>query len=181
MLRKIFKIFAFILALVIALYFYLLSDYNPMFKNDDFIYLTKTLKNTKAEDLEEIVSLYNKINEKESHACSCETVLKMVNSYNYGNLLKKAIYISKIKKEFTPDICLKLVLLNYDFCFRNKGIHTATQFYFHKTVQELNEKEKLTIVAMLRNAALFNPIRNPKKLKERILIYQQILKQQEQK
>lgn len=176
MLKKILKIGVILFTICIALYFFLLNDYNPMFKNDDFVYLTKTLENTKAADLDDIVALYNKINEKEAHACPCETVLRMANSYNYGNLLKKSIYTLKIKKEFTADSCLKLEILNYDFGFRNKGIHTASQFYFNKTVQELNEKEKLTIVAMLRNAALYNPIRNPKKLEERILIYQQILK-----
>ncbi|MTH13983.1 transglycosylase domain-containing protein [Flavobacterium sp. LC2016-01] len=181
MLKKIFKIIVFIATILVALYIYLLSDYNPMFKKDDYVYLTKSLDNTKAEDLEPIIALYNKIHENESKGCSCEAVLKLVNSYNYGSLLKKAVYISKIKKEYGEDTCLKLELLNYDFCFRTIGIHNACQFYFHKTVGELNEKEKLTIVAMISNSALFNPIKNKKRVENKILMYQKILHQDKRK
>ena len=61
MLKKTTKNIALILILFFVVYNFLLSDFNPMFKNERFVYLTSALKETEKEDLKSIVEIYNKI------------------------------------------------------------------------------------------------------------------------
>ncbi|WP_256379777.1 MULTISPECIES: transglycosylase domain-containing protein [unclassified Flavobacterium] len=91
------------------------------------------------------------------------------------SLLKRALYLLKIKKEFSHDECLKFVLVHYDFGFDNIGIKDASKFYFKKDLEKLNEKQIITLVVIFRNSGLYNPIQNKKKLDAKVLLFEKIL------
>jgi len=72
MLKRTLKITLYTTIIIFLTYNYLLSDFNPMFKDEEFIYLTKKLKATEKEDLKFFIETYNKINknkkkQKEKH------------------------------------------------------------------------------------------------------------------
>lgn len=179
MLRKIFKIIALLLILLVVVYNLLLSDFNPMFNDEEFVYLTNSIKLTQKENLESIVVIYKKINGKKKRKswqrCPCEIATTYISPYRHGFSLTKSLYLKKIEREFTHDDCLKFELMNADLMNGNIGIKSAAKFYFGKSVEELNEKEKITFVVMLENPSLYNPLRRKEKVEEKVRQYQRIL------
>lgn len=174
--KKILKITATIFLSLFLIYKFLLSDFNPIFKSEEFVYLNNALKASQKENLKSITDIYKKIHEKAGDKrCSCEVSTRYIGPYRHGYSLTKKLYLLKIDKEFTEEQCLKFELLNTDFKYGNIGIKSASKFYFNKTVDQLNEVEKITFVAMLNNATLYNPIRNKEGLSNRVRLYQLIL------
>lgn len=157
-------------------YNFLLSDFNPMFKNEEFIYLTNALKESRKENFKSIIDIENKIYKVvKQRRCNCETVTTYIGPYRHGFSLTKKIYLLKIEKEFSNNECLKFQLLNYDFGNNNIGLKNASKFYFGKTIDRLNENEIITIVIMLENSSLYNPVRNKKGIRNKLLVYKRIL------
>jgi hypothetical protein len=178
MLRKTIKNIALIFVLLFVVYTFLLSDFNPMFKNERFVYLTSALKETEKEDLKSFVEIYNKIHKTvKERQCMCELATSHIGPNRHGFSLTKMIYTLKIEKEFTKNHCLKFGLLNYDFGYKNIGIKNASKFYFSKTIDALNEDEKITLVAMFENSSLYNPIRNKQFVINKVRLYKRILHQ----
>lgn len=155
---------------------FLISDYNPVFKNDEFVFLSKELKNTHNEDLKSIVDIQNKIYQKSKGSpCYCEDAANYIGPYRHGYSLTKLLYILKVKLKFTPDECLKFLLLNNNFGHGNKGIKEASTFYFKKDITQLNKKEKLTLLAVFKNPGLYDPIRNKEGVKNRVQVFERVL------
>lgn len=178
MLKKITKNIALILILLFVVYNFLLSDFNPMFKNERFVYLTSALKETEKEDLKSIVEIYNKIHKTvKQRQCICEFATSHISPNRHGFSLTKKIYTLKIEKDFSKNHCLKFGLLNYDFGYKNIGIKNASKFYFSKSIESLNEDEKITLVAMFENSSLYNPLRNKDFLMNKVRLYKRILHQ----
>ena len=179
MLKKIFKIIALLSILLVVVYNLLLSDFNPIFNNEEFVYLTNSIKSTQKEDLEAIIVIYNeldrKIKRKSWQSCPCEIATTYISPYRHGFSLTKNLYLKKIEREFSHDDCLKFELMNTDFMNGNIGIKSAAKFYFGKSVEELNEKEKITFIVMLKNPVLYNPLRRKEKVEEKVRLYQRIL------
>lgn len=174
--KKTLKITATILFSFFLIYKFLLSDFNPMFKSEEFVYLNNALKVNEKENLKPITDIYKKIHEKtKDKRCSCEVSTRYIGPYRHGYSLTKKIFLLKIEKEFTEEECLKFELLNTDFNYGNTGIKSASKFYFNKTVDQLNEVEKITFVAMLDNATLYNPIRNKAGVTNKVRLYQLML------
>ncbi len=179
MLKKSLKILlGFTIFLMISI-IYLLSDFNPIYKNEEFLFITKELKNAQKEDFQAFIFTYNKIYRKiKDPSCPCQNAANNIRTdIRNTSLLKRTLYWLKIKKEFSHDECLKFVLVHYDFGFDNIGIKDASKFYFKKDLEKLNEKEIITLVVMLRNSALYNPIRNKEKLDTKVILFEKILKQ----
>lgn len=178
MVKKVFKNIAIILILLFVVYNFLLCDFNPMFKNEKFVYLTSSLKGTEKENLKPILDIYNKIHKTVKERKSIyEIVTSHIGPNRHGFSLTKKIYTLKIEKDFSKDHCLKYELLNYDFGYKNIGIKDASKFYFGKTIDALNEDEKITIVAMLENSSLYNPLRNKEFVINKVRVYKKILHQ----
>ena len=174
MLKKTLKIIALVLIIFIVIYYLLLSDFNPMFKNEEFVYLTTKLKETEKEDLKFFVETYKKVNEKRKYRrCECEVPTTYIGPYRNGRSITKMIYVLKIEREFTKNECLKFQFLNADYLFGNKGIKDAAKFYFKKDLEELNEEEKLILVVMLENPSLYNPIRRKEKVMNKVRMYKE--------
>lgn len=55
----------------------------------------------------------------------------------------------------------------YDFVYQAVGIRSASRIYFDKEAKDLNIQESAVLVGMLKNAALYNPVRRPEMVKAR--------------
>ncbi|MCF6142560.1 transglycosylase domain-containing protein [Flavobacterium sp. K77] len=171
------KIIISIIIVLFAIYSFLLSDFNPIFKNEEFVYLTNSLKETRKENFKSIVEIYNEIHKTvKEKRCSCETATTFIGPYRHGYSLTKKLYLLKVEKEFSNNECLKFQLIHYDFGNGNIGVKNASKFYFGKTVEQLNEEEKIIIVVMLENSGLYNPLRNKTGVINKARIYQRILR-----
>lgn len=177
--RKTLKFIAFILLLFVIVYEFLMSDFNPMFENEDFVYLNNEIKEAQKEDLESIVMIYNRIHEKikrKRHGkCACEIATNYIGPYRHGISLTKKVYIKKIEREFTDDDCLKFELLHIEFANGSVGIIDAAKSYFGKTIEQLNEDEIIIFVVMLENPSLYNPLRAKEKVMNKVRIYKRVL------
>jgi len=174
--KKFIKVILLIIAFLFVGYQFMLSDYNPMFDDEDFVYLRNAIKESKKEDLQSITTLYTKISKSiKQRSCICEQATSFIGPYRHGRSLTKEIYLLKIEKEFSQTDCLKFVLLNNDYNNKIIGINDAAAFYFNKNVEELSADEQITIVIMLENSSLYNPLRNQVGIKRKLDIYKNIL------
>jgi penicillin-binding protein 1A len=150
-----------------------------MFKDEEFINLTNSIKEAQKENLQSTVEIYNKIHRniptKFGRRCSCEIATTYIGPYRHGFSLTKSLYLRKIEREFTHDDCLKFELMNSDFLQGNIGIKEAAKFYFNKTLNQLNEEEKIMFIVMLENASLYNPMRRKEKVEAKVRVYKALL------
>ncbi len=72
----------------------------------------------------------------------------------------------KIESSTTQKECLNWVLEIFDFNNGAKGINQASIKYFEKHISELNKREVASLIIIMKNPALYNPIRR-KELVER--------------
>ena len=175
--KKIFKFFIYTLILFVLAYNFLLSDINPMFKSNEFMYLTNSINEAKKEDLNSIVDIYNKIHKhipKKQKTCPCEKATSYIGSYRHGFSLAKFVYFLKIRDKFTSDDCLKLVFKQTEFLNNNIGIKNAAKFYFDKKIKNLNEEEKITLIVMMENPSLYNPKRRKEMVKDKVTLFQKL-------
>ena len=161
------------------LYNFLLSNYNGMFKDASFQELTKSIKTSKNENLENILKVYQKLyNDKsqiKNRNCPCENDSNYIGPYRHGFSFTKMIYKLKIEKEFTEENCLKFDFLNADYLYGNKGVKQASKYYFNKEIDELNEKEIINLILMLENPSLHNPKRERNITKTKIEFIQKYI------
>ncbi|MBF4493212.1 transglycosylase domain-containing protein [Flavobacterium sp. MR2016-29] len=187
MVKKYLKLFislVIILAITIA---YLLSDFTVMYKNEEFVDLTHKTKEAQKENLKAFTKIYEKINTKmKEQKCPCDRATDYIGPYRHGYSLTKLFYKLKIQREFTQTDCFKYLLLNTDFknfygdsTYKTFGVKEASEFYFNKKINKLNEKEVLTLIAMLQNPSLYDPIRNKKVVQSRVLLLEHMLHTQD--
>jgi len=69
------------------------------------------------------------------------------------------IIASKLEKTYTKHEILALYFNQYDFLNQAVGLKSASTIYFDKKVDELELHECAMLVGMLKNSALFNPLR----------------------
>lgn len=73
--------------------------------------------------------------------------------------IKEWIIACRIERLYTKDEIIALYLNQYDFINQAVGIKSAAQIYFNTTPQELTIDQSAMLVGMLKNAALYNPIK----------------------
>lgn len=74
---------------------------------------------------------------------------------------KEWITAIKIERQYTKEEILAMYLNKFNFIYGAYGIRAASEIYFGKPQDELNIEECATLIGMLKNPALFNPIRRP--------------------
>ncbi len=98
----------------------------------------------------------------------------------YGTLIvtkfKEWITAIKIEKRYTKEEILAMYLNKFNFIYGAYGIRAASEIYFGKPQNDLSIEESATLVGMLKNPALFNPIRRPDTVSYRRMV---VLKQME--
>jgi len=80
---------------------------------------------------------------------------------------KEWIIATRLERQYTKDEIIALYLNRYDFLNQAVGIRSAAQVYFGKSVVGLDLHESAMLVGMLKNSALYNPLRRPELVLER--------------
>jgi penicillin-binding protein 1A len=80
---------------------------------------------------------------------------------------KEWITAIKLEKSYTKEEIIAMYLNKFEFIYGAHGIHAAAQIYFGKDQRDLEWEEAATLVGMLKNPALFNPVRFPDRAKKR--------------
>ncbi len=90
--------------------------------------------------------------------------------------IKEWIIACQIERLYTKDEIIALYLNQYDFINQAVGIKSASQIYFNTTPQELNIEQSAMLVGMLKNAALYNPIKRDSLVKKRreVVLHQMV-------
>ena len=83
----------------------------------------------------------------------------------------------QLEKRYTKNEILTMYLNKYDFGYQADGIRSAAKIFFNKNSKELSIEESATLVGMLKNSSLYNPIRRPELVKKRRnIVFQQMLR-----
>ena len=72
---------------------------------------------------------------------------------------KEWIIASRLEGHYTKSEIITLYLNRYDFINQAVGIKSAANVYFNKDAKDLNIQESAMLVGMLKNSALYNPLR----------------------
>lgn len=80
---------------------------------------------------------------------------------------KEWIIAARLERFYTKGEIIALYLNRYDFLNQAVGIKSAADIYFDKKVGELNVQESAMLVGMLKNSALYNPLRREELVMQR--------------
>jgi penicillin-binding protein 1A len=72
---------------------------------------------------------------------------------------KEWIIASRLEGHYTKGEIMALYFNRYDFLNQAVGIRSAANVYFNKDTEDLNIQESAMLVGMLKNSALYNPLR----------------------
>lgn len=88
--------------------------------------------------------------------------------------LKEWITAVKLERSYTKEEILTMYLNKFNFIHGAYGVRSASEIYFGKTQDSLTIQEAATLVGMLKNPSLFNPISRPDTTKHRrmVVLYQ---------
>ncbi len=91
--------------------------------------------------------------------------------------LKEWIIAVQLEKSYTKEEILTMYLNKFDWVNLAVGIKSASEVYFSKPPNKLNIQESAMLVGMLKNPALFNPVkRDSLTLKRRNTVLHQMLR-----
>ncbi|WP_127845249.1 penicillin-binding protein 1A [Psychroflexus aestuariivivens] len=92
--------------------------------------------------------------------------------------VKEWVIAVRLEEQYTKEEIITMYLNKFDFLYQAVGIRSASRIYFSKEPEDLNIEESATLVAMLKNPILYNPIKE--KFKENSITRRnQVLKQME--
>ena len=83
---------------------------------------------------------------------------------------KEWITAVKLEKQYTKQEILAMYLNKFNFIYGAYGISAASEIYFGKNQKDLQIEEAATLIGMLKNPALFNPVRRPDTVMHRRMI-----------
>lgn len=83
---------------------------------------------------------------------------------------KEWITAVKIERQYTKEEILAMYLNKFNFIYGAYGISAASNTYFSKNQEDLSTEEAATLIGMLKNPALFNPMRRPDTVMHRRMI-----------
>ena len=81
--------------------------------------------------------------------------------------IKEWVLSVQLERRYTKNELIAMYLNIYDFGYNADGVQSAARIYFDKTPQELSLEECATLVGMLKNSSLYNPIRRPERVEQR--------------
>ena len=90
---------------------------------------------------------------------------------------KEWIIATSLERQYTKEEIMTMYLNRYDFLNQAVGVKSAAYIYFNKPVDSLNVQESAMLVGMLKNSALFNPLRRKELVtKRREVVMSQMVK-----
>ena len=91
--------------------------------------------------------------------------------------IKEWVLSVQLERRYTKDEIIAMYLNIYDFGYNADGVRSAAKIFFDTTPQSLKLEESATLVGMLKNSSLYNPIRRPEMVKiRRNVVFQQMLR-----
>lgn len=75
--------------------------------------------------------------------------------------IREWVIAIQIERQYTKEEIITMYLNIYDFNNQADGIRSASRIYFGKEPKNLSTEEAATLVGMLKNSSLYNPMRNP--------------------
>lgn len=75
--------------------------------------------------------------------------------------MKEMVTAVRLERRYTKREIIEMYLNTVEFVYNAFGIEAAAQTFFGKTAQELEPIEAATLVGMLQNPSLYNPVRFP--------------------
>ncbi len=89
---------------------------------------------------------------------------------------KEWMTATKLERSYTKEEIIAMYLNHFDFLYDSYGIQAAAETYFGKNQSHLNIEEAATLIGMLKNPWLYNPVRRPELVAQRRMV---VLKQME--
>ena len=91
--------------------------------------------------------------------------------------IKEWVLSVQLERRYTKKEIIALYLNIYDFGYNADGIRSAAKIYFDTTPQSLSIEQSATLVGMLKNSSLYNPMRRPIIVEQRRnVVFQQMLR-----
>lgn len=81
--------------------------------------------------------------------------------------VKEWIIAIRLERQYTKEEIITMYFNKYDFVYQAVGVRSAAKIYFAKEAKDLNIEESAVLVAMLKNASLYNPVRRPELVTQR--------------
>ena len=83
----------------------------------------------------------------------------------------------KLERYYSKEEILKMYLNQFDFLYNAVGIKSAAHVYFGKEAKDLTIEEAAMLVGMVKNPAVYNPVRQPERtLARRNIVLEQMEK-----
>ena len=76
----------------------------------------------------------------------------------------------KLERSYTKEEILAMYLNHFDFLYNSHGIQAAAETYLAKNQADLKVEEAAMLVGMLKNPALYNPMRRPELVQQRRMV-----------
>ena len=91
--------------------------------------------------------------------------------------IKEWVLSVQLERRYTKNEIIAMYLNIYDFGYNADGVRSAAKIYFDSTPMDLRLEQSATLVGMLKNSSLFNPLRRPNMVKQRRnVVFQQMLR-----
>ena len=91
--------------------------------------------------------------------------------------IKEWVLSVQLERRYTKNEIIAMYLNIYDFGYNADGVRSAAKIYFDTTPQTLTLDQSATLVGMLKNSSLYNPLRRPEMVrKRRNVVFQQMLR-----
>tara|TARA_B100001175_G_C19514504_1_gene646318 strand:- start:2462 stop:4792 length:2331 start_codon:yes stop_codon:yes gene_type:complete len=91
--------------------------------------------------------------------------------------IKEWVLSVQLERRYTKKEIIAMYLNIYDFGYNADGVRSAAKIYFDTVPLALKLEQSATLVGMLKNSSLYNPLRRPKMVeKRRNVVFQQMLR-----
>ena len=90
---------------------------------------------------------------------------------------KEWITAVRLERSYTKEEIIAMYLNKFEFINGAHGIHSASEIYFGKDQKDINTEEAAVLVGMLKNPALYNPVRFPERATGRRDVVLSMMKQ----
>jgi len=89
--------------------------------------------------------------------------------------IKEWVLSIQLERRYTKQEIIAMYLNIYDFGYNADGIRSAAKIFFDSNPEDLTLEQSATLVGMLQNSSLYNPIRRPELvIKRRNVVFQQM-------
>ena len=92
---------------------------------------------------------------------------------------KEWITAVRLERSYTKEEIIAMYLNKFEFINGAHGIHSASEIYFGKDQKDIKPEEAAVLVGMLKNPALYNPVRFPERTTGRRNVVLNMMKQNE--